>query len=82
MGYILQLFRVAPSGTWVRPADKAVVEGGPVTLEVVAKAIEKRIPVVVVEGSGRAADILAYAWRMLHGERCGPAPLWPCVDAA
>lgn len=46
-----------------------VVEGGPVTLDVVGQAIEKNTPVVVVEGSGRAADILAYAWRMLHCEK-------------
>ncbi len=24
-------------------------------------------PVVVMEGTGRVADLLAYAWRLLHG---------------
>lgn len=43
-----------------------VVEGGPVTLKVVAEALRDRTPVVVIEGSGRAADVIAYAWHYLH----------------
>ncbi len=64
-----------------------VVEGGPVTLQVVQKSIENNLPVVVVEGSGRAADILSYAWRMLHCERLAflhvlqllPVPIASCL---
>jgi len=43
-----------------------VVEGGAVTSEVCMSAFRRRIPVVVVDGSGRFADLLAYAWRLLH----------------
>ena len=45
-----------------------VIEGGPGTLDTVKKAIECRNPVLIMEGSGRAADALAYAWRYLHDE--------------
>lgn len=43
-----------------------VVEGGPVTLDVVEAAVESNTPVVVIEGSGRMADVIAYAWRYLN----------------
>lgn len=43
-----------------------VVEGGPGTLTTAEQAIYEGTPVVVMEGSGRAADVLAYAWRFLH----------------
>lgn len=43
-----------------------VVEGGPVTLQVVSEAVYSRVPVVVIEGSGRVADLIALAWRYLH----------------
>lgn len=61
-----------------------VVEGGPNTLNTVRKAVESNTPVVVgtwgetsqpahskqvIEGSGRVADLLSYAWRFLHDER-------------
>ena len=45
-----------------------VVNGGKTTLDVVLKACLSAIPVIVVEGSGRIADIIAYVWRMLHGD--------------
>jgi hypothetical protein len=45
-----------------------VVEGGPITLKVVQEAIDSRTPVVVIEGSGRVADILSYAWRLVHDD--------------
>ena len=38
------------------------LEGGPGTLETVQSAISVGTPAVIVEGSGRAADILAYAY--------------------
>lgn len=45
-----------------------VVEGGPNTLKSVKNAINSKLPVVLVEGSGRAADLLAFAYRFLHDE--------------
>lgn len=45
-----------------------VVEGGPGTLDTVKEANVLRTPVVVIEGSGRIADVLAYAWRFLHDD--------------
>ena len=36
------------------------------TLKIVEEAIESNTPVVVIEGSGRMADVIAYAWRYLN----------------
>lgn len=44
------------------PVVCVVLEGGPGTLETVKSAIQNGTPSVIVEGSGRAADILAYAY--------------------
>lgn len=46
-----------------------VIEGGPVTLKIAETAAVSGKPVVVVEGSGRAADAIAYVWRFLHDKR-------------
>ncbi|KAK3607584.1 hypothetical protein CHS0354_034632 [Potamilus streckersoni] len=43
------------------PTVLLVLEGGPGTLETVENALKENTPVVIVKGSGRAADILAYA---------------------
>ena len=40
-----------------------VLEGGPGTLETVHQSIKNNTPAVIVKGSGRAADILAYAYQ-------------------
>ena len=45
-----------------------VVEGGIGTLDTVKQAILLRTPVLVMDGSGRCADALAYAWRFLHSQ--------------
>jgi hypothetical protein len=45
-----------------------VVEGGENTLQNVKNAVDSKIPVVLVEGSGRAADLLSFAYRFLHDE--------------
>lgn len=45
------------------PIVLLVLEGGPGTLETVHQAITNNTPTVVVKGSGRAADILAYAYQ-------------------
>lgn len=46
-----------------------VVEGGYDAIEDVKKSLESKIPVVVCEGTGRAADILAYAYRAIVTSR-------------
>ena len=43
------------------PVVCVVVEGGPNTLATVCEAVTNGTPAVIVAGSGRAADILAYA---------------------
>ncbi|KAI8499390.1 Transient receptor putative cation channel sub M member 2 [Branchiostoma belcheri] len=45
------------------PVVVLVVEGGRYTLKEVSEAVKRKIPVVVAEGSGRAADIIAYAYK-------------------
>ena len=40
-----------------------VLEGGPGTVETMTQAIKKKIPAVVIDGSGRAADIVAFAFK-------------------
>eukprot|EP00050_Salpingoeca_kvevrii_P012858 m.25176 g.25176 ORF g.25176 m.25176 type:complete len:1412 (-) comp4404_c0_seq1:117-4352(-) len=41
-----------------------VVQGGPNSLKTASGSVRKRNPLVVIEGSGGAADILAEAWRL------------------
>jgi len=43
-----------------------VVEGGSNTIRIVLKSVTSNpaVPIVVAEGSGRAADILAYAYEL------------------
>ncbi|XP_035660504.1 transient receptor potential cation channel subfamily M member-like 2 isoform X2 [Branchiostoma floridae] len=45
------------------PVVVLAVEGGPHTLKNVSEAVAREIPVVAAEGSGRAADIIAYAYK-------------------
>ncbi len=45
-----------------------VLEGGENTLQTAAEAIKKNTPVVVIQGSGRAADFIAYAYRETRGK--------------
>ncbi|XP_033748450.1 transient receptor potential cation channel subfamily M member-like 2 [Pecten maximus] len=44
------------------PVVLLVVEGGPNTIETVLNAVCKNTPTVVVKGSGKAADIIGYAY--------------------
>ena len=39
-----------------------VLEGGENTVETAAKAVENKTPVVIIQGSGRAADVIAEAY--------------------
>lgn len=45
-----------------------VLEGGSGTIETVYGACQRCIPVVLIKGSGRAADLLAYACEELRGD--------------
>lgn len=40
-----------------------VLEGGPGTVKTMTEAIKKKIPAVVIDGSGRAADVVAFAYK-------------------
>ena len=41
------------------------LEGGPNTLKTMSEAINNNTPVVVIGGSGRAADVVCYAYQHL-----------------
>lgn len=43
-----------------------VIQGGPNTLKTALLAVEAGTPIVVIDGSGQAADVLAYAWNFRH----------------
>lgn len=43
-----------------------VAGGGVTTFENIVHALANKTPVLVISGSGRMADIMAYAWRFLH----------------
>nr|KAI8744050.1 transient receptor potential cation channel subfamily M member 2-like [Biomphalaria glabrata] len=45
------------------PVCLLVLEGGPGTLETVYSALKSTTPTVVIKGSGKTADILAYAYQ-------------------
>jgi len=47
------------------PVVSIVIQGGANTLKTVTAAIKSGTPLVVVEGTGGAADCLAYAWHLL-----------------
>lgn len=39
-----------------------VLEGGPNTVQTMYELIQKKVPAVVIDGSGRAANVVAYAY--------------------
>lgn len=45
------------------PSVLITVEGGIIAMETVLMAIDKDIPVVIIDGSGRTADFIACAYR-------------------
>lgn len=45
------------------PSVCVVVEGGPNTVQTVYEAFKNGTPSLIIAGSGRAADILAYAFK-------------------
>ncbi|XP_064621625.1 transient receptor potential cation channel subfamily M member-like 2 [Lineus longissimus] len=50
------------------PIVRLVLEGGLNTLESTAEAIRNKIPVVVFQGSGRSADIIAYCYNITRSK--------------
>ena len=42
--------------------------GGPGTIDASYRAAQSDSPLVIVEDSGKAADLLAYAWHYLHDD--------------
>ena len=42
------------------------LEGGPNTIVTMAEAIKNGVPAVVIDGSGRAADVVAYAYNHME----------------
>eukprot|EP00050_Salpingoeca_kvevrii_P002038 m.185860 g.185860 ORF g.185860 m.185860 type:complete len:1506 (-) comp10522_c1_seq1:295-4812(-) len=50
------------------PIITVVVQGGPGTLQTAHDAVKNGTPLVVVQGTGKAADVLAYAWEFLHAD--------------
>jgi hypothetical protein len=53
-------------------------EGGPGTIRTVHSAVQNRTPVMLMYGSGRAADLLSDALRVFESEGTGEPPLRRC----
>ncbi|KAJ7365831.1 Transient receptor putative cation channel sub M member 7 [Desmophyllum pertusum] len=64
------------------PVVLLVLEGGPNTILTVLESVTRNpaVPVVVAEGSGRAADILAYAHRFISQSSCDLQEMVDVVD--
>ena len=56
------MFSLSTEGGLGIPVVLVVVEGGTDCIADARKSLEHKIPVVVCAGTGRAADILAYAY--------------------
>ncbi len=54
-----------------------VFEGGPGTIRTVHSALRNRTPVMLMYGSGRAADLLSDALRVFESEGTGDSPPRP-----
>jgi transient receptor potential cation channel subfamily M protein 2 len=50
------------------PVVTIVVQGGPNTVITARDSVKAGCPVVVIDKTGQAADLLAYAWNFLHSE--------------
>lgn len=60
---LANLFQISILSAVSIPIVCVVVQGGPNTIQTAYEAIRNGTPVVVVAGSGRAADIMAYAFQ-------------------
>lgn len=68
-GEILQSLKTESSssaGSIGIPVVILCLEGGPNTIVTMAEAIKKGVPAVVIDGSGRAADVVAYAYNHME----------------
>uniref|UniRef100_UPI0031F5DB14 TRPM2 chanzyme n=1 Tax=Salpingoeca rosetta (strain ATCC 50818 / BSB-021) TaxID=946362 RepID=UPI0031F5DB14 len=59
-------FENAAGQAFAAPVVTIVVQGGPGTLGTALQAVRQGTPIVVVDGSGLAADVLAYAYNFMH----------------
>jgi chemotaxis response regulator CheB len=61
------MFPLSSDKSYGIPVVLLVLEGGPNTIETVLKSVtgDPPVPVVITEGSGRAADIIAFAHRIV-----------------
>eukprot|EP00043_Microstomoeca_roanoka_P012869 m.125275 g.125275 ORF g.125275 m.125275 type:complete len:1533 (-) comp15614_c1_seq2:98-4696(-) len=59
-------FEAAAGKHYDAPVVTIVVQGGPGTLQTALQAVRQKTPLVVVDGSGLAADLIAYAYNFLH----------------
>jgi hypothetical protein len=64
-----------------RPSLTIVANGGSVTLDEVRMNLQQRRPMLVIEGSGRAADALLAAMRGVRRAAEDVRPLLPAVEA-
>nr|XP_047136370.1 transient receptor potential cation channel subfamily M member-like 2 [Hydra vulgaris] len=55
----------AASGTIGIPVVILCLEGGPNTIKTMVEGVRKGTPAVVIDGSGRAADVVCYAYKHL-----------------
>ncbi|EGD73753.1 nudix-type domain-containing protein 9 isoform b [Salpingoeca rosetta] len=62
-------FEKAAATAFGAPVITIVVQGGPGTLNTALQAVRQGTPIVVVDGSGLAADVLAYAYNFMHNPR-------------
>lgn len=46
------------------PVILLIVEGGPKTFEIALESVRKNIPVLVIEGSGKAADFISKGYKL------------------
>jgi hypothetical protein len=52
--------------TYKATVVSVMIQGGPNTIGTSSEALKKGTPLVVIEDSGGAADVIAYAWNFLH----------------
>ena len=57
---------MCPDGGMGVPVVLVVVEGGADAIDDVSKSLKRKVPVVICGSTGRAADILAYAYRYFN----------------
>jgi len=60
------------------PVCLIVVQGGPGTFQTILNGVKKGFPIILVEGSGGAADAICVAWR--HNKYLQKKPGFPPVD--